>query len=47
MQTETRGLFARPISIQGAPDVLENFMSVEKVGPVEQIKTSIEISTVR
>jgi hypothetical protein len=44
MQTEmpTRGLVAR----ESAPDVFENFMSVEKVGSVEQIDTSVEVAMV-
>jgi hypothetical protein len=37
---------AGPISIQGAPDVFERFMSVEKVGSVEQIEASVEVPAV-
>ena len=39
LQMPTQG----PVARQRTPDVFENFMSVEKMGSVEQIETSSEI----
>jgi hypothetical protein len=36
-----------PVARQGAPDVFENFMSVEKLGAVKQIETSLELPIAR
>jgi len=48
MRTEmpTRGAVARPIARYRAPDVFENFMSVEEVGVVEQVDTSVDLCVV-
>jgi hypothetical protein len=44
VQTEmpTRG----PVARQGAPDVFESFMSVEKMGAIEEVEASLEVLVV-
>src|SRR6266849_703119 len=44
VQTEMAG--ARAIARYRAPDVFENFMSVEEVGVVEQVDTSVDLCVV-
>jgi hypothetical protein len=46
MQTKmpARGIIAGLAARYRAPDVFENFMCVEKVGAVEQIDTSVDVS---
>jgi hypothetical protein len=48
MQTEmpARGLVAGHSARYRAPDVFENFMSVEEVGAVEQIEAPVELLVV-
>jgi len=40
------GLIAKSIAGYRAPDVFEDFMSLEKVGAVEEIDTSVEVPVV-
>ncbi len=46
LEMPAQGLVVRPISIQGAPNVFENFVSVEKMGAVEKIQPSFEVCAV-